>query len=134
MARLPRRKASNRNHTEARMVRNLDALAAFEEFQDEVLPMLRQDLAKGLTAEDIYKKYQALAAARNISIALADPDSGKALAAIKDILDRSGGKPTERKELTHKMANVSDAELDSLLLSKLDKDEETDDESDRTAH
>jgi hypothetical protein len=138
MARHPRRKAVNRNHVEHKMARNLDELARFEEFQTDVLPALRADLQAGLSAEDIYKKYTALAAARNITIALTDTDSGRALTAIRDILDRSGGKPTERKEVKHRMEAATDAELNSYVISQLktleESDEEDSEESDRAAH
>lgn len=102
-----------------KMARNLDALAEFEQFQADVLPALRKDLAAGMSAEALYKKYQSMAAARNITIAATSQNEGTALAAIKDILDRAGGKAKERSEVTHKMQNVPDDQLDALIMSKL---------------
>jgi hypothetical protein len=107
------------NKTESLMVSALDRLAAFEEFQEEILPTLRGALKEGKTAEDIYKLVQAHAAARTATIALTERDPAKALSAIKDILDRSGGKPTERREVEHKYSKLKDEELDSLILSEI---------------
>jgi hypothetical protein len=96
----------------------MDEISAFDEFKNEVLPSLRADLKKGLTADEIYKKYQHLAAARNITIAMTEQDSSKALAAIKDVLDRAGGKAKERKEIDLKYSNLPEDQLDALLKSK----------------
>lgn len=103
-----------------KMVKNVDALTEFEKFRDEVLPAIRKDMLSGMSAEELYKKYQSLAAARSITIA-ASPTStnGEALAAVKDILDRAGGKAKERSEVTHKMSNVPDEQLDAIILSKM---------------
>lgn len=117
------------NKVENRMVSAIDNLAAFEEFQDEILPELRKMLKVGASAEAIYKKATAVAAARAVSIAVRDPDSSKALSAIKEILDRSGGKATERQEVSHKLEKLPDEQLDALLLSKLQEaDEHVEDE------
>lgn len=112
-----------RTHVQDKMASNLDQLAQFEEFKQQILPSLRESLRKGESAEQIYKKAQSLAAARAVSIAATSMDETKALAAIKDILDRSGGKATENKTVTHKYANLSDSELDAMLISE---GEETD--------
>ena len=130
MARAPRRRPRS-NVIEHRMARAIDQLAEFEEFTQQVLPALRNDIQKGLSADEIYKKYTSLAAARNITIALTDQDSGKALTAIKDILDRTAGKPTERKEVKHTLEDASEEEIDAMLLSKLSK---LDDEEDTSRH
>lgn len=110
------------------MVRNLDQLAAFEEYQDEVLPKLREALKNGAKAEDIYQMAMGVAAARAVSIAVKEKDSSKALAAIKEIMDRTAGKATERKEVSHRLEKLPDEQLDSLLASKLDELESLDDD------
>ena len=113
---------------ETRMLSTLQELDEFYKFREEILPVLRKALKDGLSAEDIYAKYQSYAAARAVSIAATEIDSGKALSAIKDILDRSGGKAKERSEVTHKLADLPEEQLDSLILSKLkgaqDEDED----------
>lgn len=69
-----------------------------------------------MTAEEIFKKYEAHAAAAVVS-ALASPDSQ--LAASDKILNRTMGKPTEKKEVTHKLDQLSDEQLDALVQSEL---------------
>lgn len=100
--------------------RSIDELAIYDEMMTGVLEGVRNDLRKGLSAEDILTKYSAVAAARIVTIASTDADSGKALAAGKDILDRVQGKAKERKELTHKLERVDEKQIDALLLSELD--------------
>lgn len=117
------------NKVELDMERNLDLLAEFQKFKDEIAPILQEDLRANLSAQDLYTKYQAMAAARGISIALTETDSAKALAAIRDIQDRAGGKATERKEVTHKHEKLPDDQLDALLMSKFE-DNDTDDDTD----
>lgn len=114
------------NSVEENMADALDDLAAYQQFKDELLPELRQALARGETAEDLYKRYEALAAARLISIAAKEVDSGKAAQAAKDILDRRQGKAKERTQHEHKFSKVPDEQLDAILLSQLD---ELDDEN-----
>lgn len=112
------------------MAQRLDRRAAFEDFEDEILPKMRKMLREGRTAEEITAFAQAYAAARVVTIALSDADSGKALAAAKDVLDRTQGKAKERTETTHKFEKLKDEELDSLILSRL-KEEGSDEDEDR---
>lgn len=107
------------NNAEIRIAKALDDLAAFEEFQAELLPALRGAIQAGKTADDIYKMAEAMAAARAVTIAATEKDSGKALAAIREVLDRSKGKATERREIAHKYEKLKDEELDALILSEL---------------
>lgn len=118
------------------MASALDDLAAFREFKDEVLPFLRAALDKGWTREqiDAHPKIQAMLAARQITIALTDKDSAKAMAAIKDQRDRTQGKPTEKKEIEHKYSKLKDEELDSLLLSEARSLKDDSTESDDDIH
>lgn len=97
----------------------IDQLELFQEFQKEVLPMLQKDIKSGLSSKDLRKKYQSLLTARILTIALTDADSGKALAAAKDLVDREEGRATERHEQTHKFSDLKDDQLNALLLSKL---------------
>lgn len=109
--------------------KRLDDLAEFEDFKESILPVLQQALKDGLTAEQIYTKFQAYAAARTVSIVAREVDSGKALAAIREVLDRSAGKAVERTEVTHKMEKLPDAQLDALIRSKLEATEADDAET-----
>lgn len=115
------RKRPKSNVQEHIMAAALDELAAFEDFKDGLLPFLRDAIKKGWTAEQIqnHPKLQSALMARQMSIALKEGDSSKALAAIKDIRDRSEGKARERIELTSKLEKTPDDQLDALIKSKL---------------
>jgi hypothetical protein len=112
----------------------MDDLAALQEFRAKVAPELREMLLRGASSKEMVKKFEAHATARTITIAVFEPDSAKALAAAKDILDRSQGKAVEVKKLEHSMSDLSDKELDALLLSEksdLDAIDADDDEDDQ---
>jgi hypothetical protein len=115
------KKPKNNNRQLRQQAQLHDDLAEFEEFRREILPMLRKDIEAGMSAEDMYAKYQAHAAARGITIAMTAADEGKALAAVKDILDRSQGRAIERKENVHRFDKLSDEELDAMLLTEMDE-------------
>lgn len=112
------RKSGTPGIVERRMVESLTDLAEFEEYCQLILPALRKDIAKGLKPEELYTKYTSMAAARGISIALTEPDSGKALSALRDILDRTQGKAVERVQVQHRFQNLKEEELDALLISR----------------
>ena len=102
----------------AKMTKLIDQLAEFEKFRETILPAIRADLSNGLTAPELREKYAALVQARIITEALTTPDAGKAATLSKDVLDRSEGKATERKEVSIKYSELGDEELDALLLSE----------------
>jgi hypothetical protein len=70
-----------------------------------------------MTAEELRNKYAALVQARVITEAVSD-ESARALTAAKDVLDRAHGKATEKKEITHRLQDLSDTELDALIMSE----------------
>jgi len=119
------------NKQEHKMALALDDLAAFEQWQEDILPILRQALKEGWSAQRIFEhpKAQALLAARQLTIGIMSPDPGKALAAITDVMNRTIGKPTEKQEIKHKMEKLPDEQLDALLATTL-KEVEGDDEED----
>lgn len=100
--------------------RSLDELAVQDELFSGVLEAVRTDIRKGLKTEDLLAKYAQLAAARVVTIAATDADSGKALSAAKDILDRVHGKAKETRDVTHRLDKVKEEQIDALLLSELD--------------
>lgn len=100
--------------------RNIDDLALHDDLMGGILGSIKKDLQLGLPSDKILEKYAALAAARTVTIAATDADSGKALAASKDILDRVQGRAVERKQIQHKLENVDPSQLDALLLSELE--------------
>lgn len=105
----------------------VDSLAQFEQFKAEILPALQEELLKGTDAEVLVKKFDSHAVARIISIVMTEKDSGKALAAAKEILDRSQGKAAQKVETTHRFEKLDDNELDALLKSRLTEEESDDD-------
>lgn len=111
--------------------RNIDSLALHDELLQGVLGSVKKDLAAGLTGQQILEKYASLAAARVVSIAVTEADSGKALASAKDVLDRAYGKARETKDVTHRLAQVDEKQIDAILISEIDSleiDEAADDE------
>lgn len=114
------------NEEDQEMASRLDDLAVYEEFKTTLAPKLRNLLLEGKSPDDIYKEASSYVAARAVTIALNEQDSGRALTAIKEILDRSAGKAVERQEISHKYENLSDEELDQRLaaLTAESKDED----------
>lgn len=117
------------NKQEHKLVMALDDLAAFEQWQEDILPILQTALKEGWTAEKIFNhpKAQALLAARQLTIGIMSPDPGKALAAITDVMNRTIGKPTDKVEVKGKLEKMSDDELDALLAAKLAADDNSND-------
>ena len=97
----------------------LDQARQFEEWR-ELLPMLKGDLKRGATAKEIREKYSAFLQARQVSIALTTDDVAKADAAINKIIDRVEGKATEKREVTHQFAELTDEQLDAIIYSEQD--------------
>lgn len=108
--------------------RNIDDLALHDEMMMGILGSVKQDLALGLTSEEIMKKYSGIAAARIVSIAATEADSGKALAAAKDLMDRVHGKAKEVKDVTHRLAQIDEKQIDAILISEISALEVDDDE------
>lgn len=100
--------------------RNIDDLALHDELMNGLLGAVREDIRKGVSAEDILTKYSQFAAARMVTIATTDADSGRAMSASKDILDRALGKARETKDITHRLDKVDERQIDAILLSELD--------------
>lgn len=101
-------------------VDGMDLISDFEEFCAYLSPSIRKDLVKGMTEKQILEKYRPVAAARLASIAGTSTKDGIALAAAKDLLDRTAGKAVERKDITHRMSGLPERELDSLIMSELE--------------
>ena len=102
------------------MAKNIDDLAEFEAFFNEVPRKLRELVLSGATPEDIRKATATLREARIAAIALTDPDAKTALAAIKDMTDRDEGKAKETKEISHRLGRLPEEEIDAVILSQLE--------------
>lgn len=111
----------NTRQNEAHMVEVLDELALFEEYRATMLPKLREQIEAGASTKDILGTAQAAAVARLASMAVLEQDSKVALAAIKELLERTDGKVTENKKIVHAMEQLKNEELDALVMSKLDE-------------
>ena len=104
---------------ESKLIARADQLAAFEEFHETMLPKLREMLAEGKTPKEIFTAWAPFMAARMVNIGLTERDSSKALAAAEKVIHQAEGKPTENKQVTHRMAALTDEQLDALLYSRL---------------
>jgi hypothetical protein len=109
---------SGKTRQDTAMDQMISDLAEFEEFRTQIINSVRRDLLAGMPSDQLRKKYMPLITARMISEALTTPDAAKAASIAKDLTDRSEGKPTERKEITVKYADLPDEELDALLESE----------------
>ena len=98
---------------------SIDDLALYDSLFSGALRSLKEDIAGGMDAITLAKKYAALAQARIVTTALTEQDSGKALAASQDIVNRAHGKAVENKNIKHALADSSDSELDAIINSKL---------------
>lgn len=105
------------NPREEELARALDEYASFEEFQS-FIEEIREGVRQKMTAEQLLKKVTPLAAARLGNIALTETDNKVALQAIKEILARTEGTPTQKQEITHKYSNLTDAELEAMIRSE----------------
>ena len=121
----PKRKKNmidpGRNRAEDHFTKIVQEMEALETFRTQFLKSIRTDLAKGLTPTEIIAKNKDLVKLRTLTTALSAADDGKALAAAKELLDRTDGKVTEKKEITHKMDKLSDQEFDAILKSEFEE-------------
>lgn len=106
--------------SEKKIAEMMQAIVELENFKGTIAPFLAKDIKDGLTAKDMREKYRDMLTARVITDALKESDPAKALSAIKDILDRSEGKATEKKEVTHKFDKMEEKELDAILQSEIE--------------
>lgn len=91
----------------------------FKEIEETLLKHIREDLAKGMSADDIYQKYENLAAARAVTLLAQSNESKDLIPVIREIRDRASGRPMEKKQVTHKLASLSDEELRALVASEM---------------
>lgn len=107
---------------QARMIRNLEEAKRIEAFRENLSDSIKRDLEAGMNAEELMAKHESLAVARLVTILQTEPDSGKALAAARELLDRVQGKPTQKQEVKHQYERLQDEELDAVLKTMLDED------------
>lgn len=113
----PKRRHRSTNSAEASAIGLIDA-KIFRDYQSKILKAVREDLLNGMSADQIFKKYEAHAAAALVS-QMINPMT--AVSAAEKVLDRTQGKPTQKTESTHRFEKLKDAELDSFLTSRLEE-------------
>jgi hypothetical protein len=112
-----RKGTSNPGAADAEMVRLIDEKREFDEFRENTLPVLRQMVRDKKPPEEILRVVESLAAAKLGTMIVRDDK--RSLAAIKEVLDRTQGKPIEKTETTHKFANLKREQAEALLKTKL---------------
>jgi hypothetical protein len=113
----PKKEYNGYGH-ERRALELHEAIAEFEKFKETTLKAIRKDIYSGMDAKEMRKKYASILQGRLISNALTEEDNAKAATMIKDLLDRNEGKATEKKEVSHKFSDLSDEELDAVIISE----------------
>lgn len=108
-----------KNGVEDSMINMIDKLAEYEAFVKDIPKELRQAILDGISSKALYKKYENIAAVRVVQILMTEKDSTKALAAAKELLDRTHGKATEHRNIKHSLDELPDKELDALLLGEM---------------
>lgn len=119
MAHKKRRNSTNSGAAqERRILQTIDDISELEEFRRDILPELRQMIKNKAKPEEMVGKFRSHLIARTITIALSETDPAKALAAVKEALDRTSGKSVERREIS--MTQVSDEDLEKLIKEELE--------------
>jgi hypothetical protein len=114
-----RKKYRDGQREQRKMAAVIDQLNDFKRFRADILPELKKALDGGASPKQIRQLVQSYITARVANIALTDEDSGRALAAAKDLLDREEGRAVERSEQVHKFEKLREEEIDALLTSRL---------------
>lgn len=118
-ARPGKRRVNNSSHpAEMKQHALHEDLKDYEEYKLTLLPAIRKDLASGMTAKQIREKYVAYLQAKVITNAILTDDHAQAAATAKDVLDRVEGKATEKKEVSHRFADMKESEIDAILKSE----------------
>lgn len=88
--------------------------------EDEIERELLEDVNSGMKAKDLRDKYAARLTARLIIEGLTATESRDATNAIRDLTDRSEGRPVEKKEVRHHLEQLSDQEIEAMLRTEID--------------
>lgn len=102
---------------EDRLVEALDELSAFDRYR-VLQEKIRKAQKEGFRDEDIPEMMTELRL-RQLSIAIAHPNSAVALTAGRDLLDRNEGKAPKRKKTKCVLEIMDSTELDTILGSLL---------------
>jgi hypothetical protein len=105
----------NRRRTFKKITEALDNVSMADVALD-----LQKDLRRGMTSEDLRKKYQPRLTARSIMLALASGDEDVATSNIKDLTDRTEGRASEKAKLPNPLEKLSSEQLEALLRTEID--------------
>lgn len=112
-----------------KVVRDIDDLAELDRLKADVFPIIRKAREEGWTAERLWSdpRVLALMSQKMLLVAMTTKDDRTFQSGFKEIVDRAKGKPTERHEHKHELENLSDQELDALIITQMgsDSDRET---------
>ena len=119
------RKSSNK--VEQNLVSELDEVLGYEQYKS-LLKDLKHALKTNEDPQKVMERAKTYAAVRLASMAATEEDNYKALAVIKELFDRTDGRPTQKQEIEHKYDQLTEEQLDAVALS-LVKDNEEDKKS-----
>ena len=105
-------------------IRLHEDLIDFDQWRGDILPVLREELKSGVSADDLRKKYEPIAVAKLLSLLANSDNESAVVAAAKDIQDRSSGKAKETREIEHRLGALPETELDAVLISAMDEIED----------
>jgi len=102
----------------------------------DMIPGLRRDITKKLSAEEIRTKYNSLLTAIDVHTGLTHPDARVRHAVTKDINDRVEGTAVQRSKTEHKFEDMEREELEAMVLTRLTKlqNDEKEDHTKKTKH
>jgi len=102
------------------MARNLDSLAEFDLFNENIMPQLKRMVLENWPPDKIRKAFAPLMQARMIQAGLIGrPDSTSTQRAIRDTLDRHEGTAVQRVDNVTRYGKMDKRELAALAIQKL---------------
>jgi hypothetical protein len=119
-----RRPARAQNEEEQAAVDLIDQLTDFEDFRALLLPQLKQMIKDKRPTSEIIEAARPLLVAKLVSAAVLADDGGRAAQVAEKLLDRLEGKAVEKKEVSHRLGKLKDEELDAMLLTAIDEDDD----------
>lgn len=97
-----------------RVLNTLSAISA-----SDLALQLEEDIRNGMKPKELREKYMTRVTARSILLALEGSEKSANIA-IRDLSDRHEGRALEKKEITHHLEQLSDQEIEAMLLTEID--------------
>lgn len=105
---------------EGRQLSAIEKMRIYQALAETIPPELMKDLADGMPVSKMREKWLPFLTVKKISLGLTSDNPETVNRIEKDFTDRIEGKPTEKKEIAHRLAELSDQELDAYILSEQD--------------